>query len=168
MKIPNLSLLLRIRVQISIFLLGYFCIILKASLWGSLAGPRLFLWPFCLFYVSVFTTPMMSMIQVLILGLIHDSIFNVPLGLSSLLWIAWHGFLAKQRRSLLKAPISVLWGTFAGTYFVISTIEHLILLKTNYSTNIVQTFIETSFHIGLFPIALYYFSNIFVRLGRFS
>lgn len=167
MMIPNLSLFIRIRMQIGIFLLGFFCILIKASLWGSLLGPRLFLWPFCLFYLSVFITPMMSMIQVLILGLIHDSIFNFPLGLSSLSWIACHGFLAKQRRYLFKAPITVLWATFAGTYLFMNAIEYLILLKTNHSIYFVNTCIETLFHIGLFPIGLYYFSNILVRLGRF-
>lgn len=167
LKLPDVSVWIRMRIQIGIFLVGYLCIILKASHWGSLLGPKLFLWPCVLFYLSVFATPVASMLQILVLGLIHDSVFDMPLGLSSFTWISWYWFLAKQRRYLVKANIKILWGVFSLTLCVVNGIEYVILLKTHHAVDYVQTFIETILHIGFFPIGIHFFHPILLKLGNF-
>lgn len=167
-KLPDINVWIRIRIQMGIFILGYLCVIVKASYWGSILGPRLFLWPCFLFYLSIFATPTTSVFQVLILGLIHDSVFDMPLGLSSFIWVSWHWFLAKERRYLVKANIMLLWGTFAATLFIANSIEYLVLLKTNRSASFIQGLIETSFHIGFFPLGLHFFHFVLLKLGNFK
>ena len=159
---------IRLRIQIGIFVLGYACILLKASAWSTLLGPRIFLWSFLLFYVSVFTAPVLSIIQIVLLGVIHDSLFNVPLGLSSFIWITWHAFLAMQRRYLVKALISILWAVFAVMLFFFNSIECMILLKLNCAVSSLNSILETFLHISMFPLGLYLFHCIFTRLGRFN
>ncbi len=158
----------RLRIQIGIFVLGYVCILLKASAWSSLLGPRIFLWSFLLFYVSVFTAPIFSIIQIVLLGLIHDSLFNLPLGLSSFIWIIWHAFLAMQRRYLVKASISILWAVFAVMLSFFNSVECVILFKLNCAVSNLDLILETFLHIGMFPLGLYLFHCIFIRLGRFN
>ena len=159
---------IRLRIQTGIFILGYLCIIVKASAWGSLFGPRIFLWPFFLYYLSIFTTPVISIAQIVILGAIHDSVFNLPLGLSSFNWVVWHVFLAMQRRYLIKASIAILWGTFALTLCFFNFIEFIVLLKTGYAINPIQSILETVLHIGIFPLGVHLFHYLFTRLGRFQ
>ena len=166
LKFPDFSVWVRIRMQIGVFLVGYLCIVMKASYWGSILGPRLFLWPCILFYLSIFATPVASMLQILVLGLIHDSIFNLPLGLSSFIWISWYWFLAKQSRYLIKANIKILWGTFAATLCAINSIEYIILIKTQHAVDCVQVFSETLLHIGFFPIGIHFFHLLLLRLGN--
>ena len=166
-KLPDVSVWIRIRIQIGIFLVGYVCIVLKASYLGSLFGPRLFLWPCILFYLSIFATPVASMLQILILGLIHDSVFDMPLGLSSFTWISWYWFLAKQRRYLVKANIKILWGAFAVTLCAVNSIEYIVLVKTHHGVDCVKMLIETIFLIGFFPIAIHLFHSILLKLGNF-
>jgi cell shape-determining protein MreD len=107
------------------------------------------------------------MLQILVLGLIHDSVFDMPLGLSSFAWISWYWFLAKQRRYLVKAPIKILWTTFAVTLCAVSSIEHLILIKTQHAADYVQMFLETILIVGIFPITMHYFHTILLKLGKF-
>lgn len=168
LKLPDVSVWIRMRVQLGILLVGYLSIVIKASYWGSVLGPKLFLWPCILFYLSIFATPVASVFQILILGLIHDSIFDMPLGLSSFTWISWYWFLAKQRRYLIKSNIKILWGTFALTLFIINATEYIILLKTHHAVDCTQTLIETIFHIGIFPIAVHFFHPIILKLGNFK
>ena len=168
LKLPDFSVWIRIRMQMCIFLMGYACILLKASGWGSLLGPRIFLWPCILFYLSVFATPIASMFQIVVLGFIHDSVFNMPLGLSSLTWIFLYWFLAKQRRYLIKAPIHILWATFAGTICVVNIIEAFLLIKTNYAYSAELSTLEVMFQIGIFPFVLHFSHALLLRLGKFQ
>ncbi len=108
------------------------------------------------------------MLQILILGLIHDSIFNLPLGLSSFTWITWHWFLAKQHRQLLKASIPILWGTFAGTLFILNVIEYIILVKSKLAVSQTYFIFETLIQIGFFPIITHFFHLYLFRLGKFK
>lgn len=167
LKLPDFSVWIRIRMQIGIFLVGYLCIVLKASYWGSVFGPRLFLWPCILFYLSIFATPVASMLQILVLGLIHDSVFDMPLGLSSFTWVSWYWFLAKQRRHLVKANIKILWSTFAALLFVVNNIEYIVLIKTHHAIDYIQLLTETILHIGFFPIGIHLFHLILLKLGKF-
>ncbi len=169
-QLPNFSeysFWVRLRIQAGIFVLGYVCILLKASAWSSVLGSRIFLWSFLLFYVSVFTTSILSVVQIAILGVIHDSLFNLPLGLSGFVWIVWYAFLAMQRRYLVKASISILWVAFALTLSFFNSVEFMIQLKSNCAVDGVRSMLETFLHIGIFPLGLYLFHCIFIRLGRF-
>ena len=166
-KFPDFSLWIRVRIQIGFLIAGYVCLLLKASQWGSILGPRIFLWPCFLFYLSVFTTPIASMVQILIFGLIHDSIFNIQLGFSSFTWISWYWFLARQRRYLVKSAIHILWLIFGASLFFLNGIEYILLINTGKAVNPVLLTIETIFNIGFFPIGMHYFHLILLRLGRF-
>jgi hypothetical protein len=166
LNFPDFSLWNRIQIQIGILLLGYACILLKASYWGSILGPRLFLWPCFLFYISVFATPIASIVQILIFGLIHDSIFNIPLGLSSFIWVSWYWFMAKQRRHLVKSQTQTLWLIFAASLSAQNAIEYFFLIKTIKFIDPAFMIIETTFNIGFFPIGMHYFHQFFIRLGR--
>jgi len=130
-------------------------------------GPRLFIWPCILFYLSVLATPITSTLQILILGLIHDSVFNMPLGLSSFTWILCYGFLAKQRRYLIKAPMHILWIAFAGTFSVLTMIDYIILKRTHHAIDAIRLILETILSIGIFPFGIHFFHALLLRLGRF-
>ncbi len=91
----------------------------------------------------------------------------MPLGLSSFTWILCYGFLAKQRRYLIKAPMHILWGAFAGTLCVLTMIEYIILRRTHHAIDSVRLMFETILSIGVFPFAIHFFHTFLLRLGRF-
>ncbi len=165
-RIPDIDLWARIKAQLIILMIGYLTLLLKASLWGSIFGPRIFLWPCFLFYMSIFATPIASILQILIFGLINDSLFNIPLGISSFLWVSSYWFLAKQRRFLIKSSFGLLWQIFAFFIIIINLLENFIAINTNIFVEVNQSLIDTFFNIGFFPITMHFFHKFFLRIGN--
>jgi cell shape-determining protein MreD len=140
--------------HILFFVASLLCVILKASYIGSFFSLRIFVFSYLLFYFSVYSPLSLSMLSVLLIGLIHDSIFNIPLGLSSFVWILWYGSIATQRRSFMNASVWVLWGIFSISYLLMQCCHYCIMVKMTQNIDMHFFWLEALFHVAFFPFGM--------------
>lgn len=169
MSLQNLNLDLiplsvRYHIQIRIILLCTCALILKLSKISTLLGPHLDLWPALLLYLSLYLTPFVSIIYLFLLGIIHDTLLMIPLGISSALWLLTYFILSLERRRILKQSIYHMWFIsaliYGGFAFFYRTIEWL-----NHTTpwTLSQTISSTIFSVAFTPSIFYLCQKIFIR-----
>lgn len=83
--------------------------------------PQLFL--IALYHWTLYQPSLLNLGQIFFLGLIQDSIYGYPLGLSSVEFLLLHGALLTQQRYLLEATLMISWLGFA-VFSLIDSLFH--------------------------------------------
>ncbi|MCR9255879.1 MAG: rod shape-determining protein MreD [Alphaproteobacteria bacterium] len=65
------------------------------------------------FYWSVFRDDLLPVLALFLIGLFQDALTGAPMGMTSLLLLAAHGFAQTQRKALVGRPFFILWTGFA-------------------------------------------------------
>lgn len=66
----------------------------------------------CVFYWSLYRPDLMTMFIVFLLGLVQDSLFGTPLGLSSIIFLFVRHFVVSQRRFFVGKNFYLHWISF--------------------------------------------------------
>jgi rod shape-determining protein MreD len=79
------------------------------------------------YYWAVYRPDLFTPLMGFALGLIHDSLNGLPLGLSALLFTAIHQLAYAQRRFFVGHPFFMLWAGFALTMVTVAFCQWLLI-----------------------------------------
>lgn len=97
---------------------------------------------------------------VFVLGLLHDVICYLPLGLSALIYVAAHQLLISQRRFFVRQSFVMLWSGFAITATAAMLGDWLILSAYNgHWMAFVPALLQTVLTVALFPLPAWLLIN---------
>ena len=104
------------------------------------------------YYWAVYRPDLFTPLMAFAIGLIHDALNGLPLGLSALLFTALHQLAYTQRRFFIGHPFFMLWAGFALTMLVAGFGQWLLLTIIDWQRlNPMPAILQASLTIGLFP-----------------
>ncbi len=154
--------------------LGLFCIFLQGLNW-NVAGLAMFppdILAIILFFWGIHGPRMVPVWMGFALGLVLDLLNGWPLGLSAIGYLIIIGFVATQRKTLMRDPFLFIWGSFGFIY------AWVLIIKTGIFSMADGTWLFTSqiffqwlMNVLLYPAlhyVMYSIHNWLFRLRRFE
>ena len=86
-------------------------------------------WPMMgIFYWSIYRPDLLPMWAVFVLGVLADIVLDMPLGVSSLLYLLIRGIVVGQRRFFLTNPFPMTWAAFAVIALGVMGLEWMLFI----------------------------------------
>ena len=107
------------------------------------------------YYWALFRPRFLNIFSLFILGIVFDSFAALPLGFSSLVFIATHLMTQHQHALLLRQPFWGIWAVFAGLVCVVSAVSYATHLVLAFQFSAVTPYIlDVIVSIALFPLVV--------------
>ena len=105
------------------------------------------------YYWAVYRPDLFRPLSVFVLGLLHDILHFLPLGLSALIFVALHQLALSQRRFFVRQSFVMLWAGFALIAVMATMGNWLILsLYNKQMMTFLPVFLQAVLTIALFPL----------------
>lgn len=117
-----------------------------------------------IFYWAVYRPDLFTPIAALGIGILHDALNGLPLGLSALIFPAIHYLVYTQRRFFIGHPFFMLWFGFAITMLLVGFSQWLLLMLFEMRWfDPVPVLLQSLLTIGVFP----FLTSLLIVLQRF-
>ncbi len=131
--------------------------------WLGMVAPPLAL--MAVYYWAIHRPDLFRPSMAFAIGLLHDAVNGLPLGLSALLFVAAHQLILHQRRFFAGHSFSMMWFGFGLTVFTVMLLEWgLQSLSAWHLLPILPVLMQCVLAVIIFPLPCW----ILIRLQRFA
>ncbi len=116
-----------------------------------------------IYYWSIYRPDLLSPLFVFLVGLLHDSLHFLPLGLSAFVFVGLRQLSFSQRRFFVGQTFFMLWSGFALVAFLFALVNWCVLsLLAERALTIFPVFVQLLLLVAVFPL----FAWVLIRLQR--